>query len=318
MCLLFTQPAGHTMSNEWLDDFYSHNEDGIGVMWAVDGEIHVEKLVPKNAKELRKFYHKYAAGKQCAVHLRMKTHGNIDLQNCHPYQVFSEEDGYPLWLMLNGVLHTGNAQDVSMSDTWHYINDIIKPALAGRPQEFMSEWFQTLIEEHIGSGNRFVMMDAFGNMQTFNHDTGVMWGNVWMSNTYAWNAAKAGVIKSYAKYSKYGYGGYSYDSWDDDYEPVGTNKVRAISSPKYLEDSVEMQYATLMMDTLSNLQFYESYSNISHDELAEFYRGNPEAAEDLLISVENYMVDDIDVLEYFDMINYNKSFGIADTEGLYA
>ena len=310
------------MSNEWLADFYSHNADGIGVMWSEAGQLHVEKLVPKNLKELQKFYRKYADGKNCAVHLRMRTHGDIDLDNCHPYQVFSEADGYPLWLMHNGVLHTGNAKDTAKSDTWHYINNIIKPALAGRPEQFMSSWFQTLIEEHIGTGNRFVLMDAHGNVQTFNHDTGVMWGDVWMSNTYAWNATKAGLVKPYASsYNKYSKSAYGYGNYDDDYDyydPVGTNKVRAISSPKFDEDSVEMQYATVFMDTLSDNQYYQSYSNISHDELAEFYRGNPEGAEDLLLAVESYRVDDLDVLEYFDTISYNKSFGIVDTEGLYA
>lgn len=323
MCLLFTQPAGHSMSDAWLADFYKHNADGIGVMWAEDGALYIEKIVPRNFKELRKFYRKHADGRECAVHLRMRTHGDIDLENCHPYQVFSEADGYPLWLMHNGVLSTGNAKDASKSDTWHYINDVIKPALAGRPEEFMSEWFQTLVEEHIGSSNKFVMMDAYGNMQTFNHSSGVMWEGVWMSNTYAWDAVKGGVAKPYiSSYSKYGYGGYGYgyDSWDDDYYPKAkTNKVKALSSPKYQDDSVEMQYATIFMDTLSDNKYYESYSNLSHEELAEYYLENPENAEDLLLALEQYKVDDLDVLDYFDTISYNKSFGVYDTEDrLYA
>jgi hypothetical protein len=315
------------MTNEWLADFYKHNEDGIGVMWAADGKLHIEKLVPKSFKELKKFYRTYADKKQCAVHFRMRTHGDIDLDNCHPYQVFGEDDGYPLWLMHNGVLHTGNAADSSKSDTWHYINDIIKPALASRPEDFMSDWFQTLVEEHIGGSNKFVIMDAHGNMRTFNYDSGVEWGDVWMSNTYAWDAGKAGLLKpvAYGSFNKYGYGGYySGSSWDDeDYlkpERKSTNSVRAISSPKYQDDSAEMVFASVFMDTLSDNRYYQSYSTLSHEELADYYLSDPEGAEDMLLALESYRLDDLDILEYFDTINYNKSFGV-DTEdriGAYA
>jgi hypothetical protein len=225
--------------------------------------------------------------------------------------------------MHNGVLHTGNAADSSKSDTWHYINDIIKPALASRPEDFMSDWFQTLVEEHIGGSNKFVIMDAHGNMRTFNYDSGVEWGNVWMSNTYAWDAGKAGLLKpvAYGSFNKYGHGGYySGSSWDNDlYDPVGkktTNKVRALSSPKYQDDSAEMAFASVFMDTLSYLKYYQSYSNISHDELAQYYRDSPQQAEDLLIALEQYTVDDLDILDYFDTISYNKSFGIDTEDGI--
>lgn len=317
MCLLLTQPAGHSFSEDWLADFYASNSDGIGVMYAQNGELIVEKLVPKTFKQLRKFYQRHIAGKACAVHFRMRTHGDIDLDNCHPYQVFGEEDGYPLWLMHNGVLSTGNAKDTTKSDTWHYINDIIRPALAGRPQEFMSEWFQQLIEDHIGTSNKFVMVDALGNMQTFNKDSGVMWGDVWMSNTYAWDAAKAGVTKPYNYYGGKTYYGSGYGGWDDDYyEPVGRAKTKALSSPKYSTESIQMQYANLFMDTLADREYWNSYSNVSYDELCEYYMEDPESAEDLLIALEEGAVMDMDILDYFDNRSYNKQFGYAsmDTE----
>lgn len=312
MCLLLTQPEGHSFSNEWLADFYANNADGIGVMYAENGKLHIEKLVPKSFKQLKKFYHQHIAGKACATHFRMRTHGDINLDNCHPYQVFSEADGYPLWLMHNGVLSTGNAKDTSKSDTYHYINDIIRPALHGRPEQFMSKWFQDLIEDHIGSSNKFVMMDAHGNTMTFNKDSGVMWGDVWMSNTYAWSAAKAGVIKpsyygsSYNKYNGYG-GGYGWGGWDDDYyEPVGKKTPAVNTLRAYDDDSIEMQYAELFMDTLSKRRFYESYSTLTHEELATYYREDPYEAEDLLLALEDGEISDVQILELFDGIAYGN------------
>ena len=324
MCLLIIQPENSKrLSDEWLADFYASNSDGIGVMYAENNKLVVKKAVPKNLKAYIKFYRKHIEGKKCAWHSRFTTHGDTDMNNCHPYQVFSEEDGYPLWLMHNGVLSTGNAKDTSKSDTWHYINDIIRPALAGRPQDFTADWFQKLIEDHIGSSNKFVMMDALGNTQVFNKDSGVMWGNVWMSNTYAWDAAKAGVTKPYygGGYKGYGYGGgYGYGSkgyWDDDYyEPVGKKQPAVTAKPVVdYEDSMEFQYAELFMDMLNEREYWESYANLSHQELSAYYVEDPEAAEHLLIALEDGSISDVDILEFFDTISYNKSFGYhQDTE----
>ena len=53
MCLLITQNKNsQKLSNEWLEDFYSSNSDGLGVMYAQDNELIVEKFLPKNAKDL--------------------------------------------------------------------------------------------------------------------------------------------------------------------------------------------------------------------------------------------------------------------------
>ena len=80
MCLLITQNKNsQKLSNEWLEDFYSSNSDGLGVMYAQDNELIVEKFLPKNAKDLAHFYKNHIAGRDCADHFRMRTHGDIDL-----------------------------------------------------------------------------------------------------------------------------------------------------------------------------------------------------------------------------------------------
>lgn len=325
MCLLLVQPKGHTFSNEWLQDFYASNADGIGVMYVEDGELHVYKTVPQTFDDARKFYRKYADRKACAVHWRMRTHGDTDLTNCHPYQVFNhEEDGIDMWLMHNGVLHTGNAADVSKSDTWHYIKNVIRPALAGRPHEFMSEWFRTLVEDHIGTSNKFVMLDSHGNMEVFNESSGVQWNDVWMSNTYAWSAAKAGFgyKPTYgSSYGGYGYGGY-YGSraWDDDYyEPVGkkSNVVqmrKADDADEYVPTEKELldaeTFAASFMAALASAKLYESYSSVSFSEVEQLYLSNEDAAWDLLDMIEVGDVLDIDVIEYFDNLAVISQLGM--------
>jgi hypothetical protein len=126
----------------------------------------------------------------------MKTHGHIDLINCHPYEILNyEEHGIDLWLMHNGILHTDNKADITKSDTWHYINDYLRPMLIDNPDFAFHPSFNALISDHIGSSNKFVIMDNFGRQAVLNEPQGVYWGGRWLSNTYAWSAPTA-VSKS--------------------------------------------------------------------------------------------------------------------------
>lgn len=190
MCLLVIQhQEAPKLGKEWLADFYSNNQDGVGVMYSDNGKLIVKKILPKNAKDFEDFYNNEVASKFCAFHLRMKTHGNIDLENCHPYEVLnSAEHGIDLWLMHNGILSTGNDADTTKSDTWHYINNYLVPMLSKNPEFAFTEEFKELIEKHIGNSNKFVLMDNHGRSQVINQHAGVNWGGLWLSNTYAWSA----------------------------------------------------------------------------------------------------------------------------------
>ena len=193
MCLLITQPQdAPTLSNDWLIDFHASNPDGVGVMYADNGSLIIEKILPLNAEAFIDFYHSHIAGKNCAFHLRMKTHGNIDLENCHPYEVLNRADhGIDLWLMHNGILSTGNATDTSKSDTWHYIRDYLRGILASNPDYAFSAGFAEIIGSHIGASNKFVLMDNNSRMAVVNQDSGVYWAGLWLSNTYAWTTSKS-------------------------------------------------------------------------------------------------------------------------------
>ena len=192
MCLLITQNKNTpSLSDDWLDDFYSYNSDGIGVMYSENGSLIIRKLLPKTTDDLIKFYDANIKGKNCAWHLRMRTHGNIDLENCHPYPVLNKKDhGIDIWLMHNGVLATGNKSNTKKSDTWHYIKDFLRPMLAKNPDFAFHASFNKIIADHIGTSNKFVLMDNQGRMATVNKDSGYFWHGLWLSNAYAWSASK--------------------------------------------------------------------------------------------------------------------------------
>jgi len=197
MCLLVTQLSNSPALPEvWLRNFHASNSDGVGVMYIEGQSLVIEKCLPKSAEDFVNFYYSHIAGKDCAFHLRMRTHGATDLENCHPYEVLNaKQHGIDLWLMHNGILHTDNAKDTTKSDTWHYIRDYLRPMLAHNPEFFITPEFSELIGSHIGTSNKFVLMDNQNRLVTINESAGVYWGGLWLSNTYAWTASPTATKK---------------------------------------------------------------------------------------------------------------------------
>ena len=191
MCLLITQPAGTQWSKEWIEDFHSYNPDGVGVMWAENGHVHVEKILPKTASDVVKFLEKHQ-GRECAIHYRWATHGDVDLNNCHPYELLGEETGHPMFLMHNGILSQGNALDKTKSDTHQFIRTHLRPLLdptvGGNPDLMFQPAFIEMLGSFIGSSNKFVVVDYKGRMATVNESAFVDFNGAKLSNTYAWSA----------------------------------------------------------------------------------------------------------------------------------
>lgn len=185
MCLLIDHPETTIFTFSDIEGFYKYNQDGLGVMF-IDprtGAVTVEKVLPRSAQDAYQFYLDHVAGRHCALHFRMQTHGLIDMENCHPYHI----PGTDTWFMHNGVLATGNQKDVTKSDTWHYARDFLGPLLLATPDLIFTPAFQKLVGAHIGTGNRFIIMSPRGSV-IINEHHGVTHKGAWLSNTYAWSA----------------------------------------------------------------------------------------------------------------------------------
>lgn len=203
MCLLHTHPANTPFDEADIKDFYLHNSDGLGVMWSENDVLYTHKCLPKTADDAWKFYQEHIQNRDCVVHWRMKTHGLIDLENCHPYTIFGAGSEMPMSLMHNGVLFTGNTKDIKKSDTWHYIEDWLKPLLAEHPEMFLNPIMQALIKDHIGSGNRFILMNHKGEQAIINEKDFVTYKGALLSNTYAWDSSKGGFGSKYASFQSH-------------------------------------------------------------------------------------------------------------------
>jgi hypothetical protein len=191
MCLIIHSPKDHVPSKAIVESALHINPDGVGIMYMAD--------VKSLSKKLDKLAHT-----EYAVHFRMRTHGDINVQNTHPYNLNGNR-----FLMHNGILPIGNKSDPSKSDTWHFIHKILNPIL----ERGHIEWDK--VGRAIGSGNKFAVLDPVDGIEIVNRDTGLDYEGAWYSNTYAWdapNSARWGSRADWGTHSALNQDRY----WDDD------------------------------------------------------------------------------------------------------
>jgi len=249
MCLLIQHTPDTRFDKADLADFYAHNKDGMGVMYLHEGAVVVHKALPKSAEEAWEFYTRHAQGRDCAVHLRQRTHGDIDLEhNCHPYEIMP---GY--YLMHNGVLHTGNKADPTKSDTYLFCRDYLRPQLEANPRLIKVEAWQAFLGEFIGSGNRFVLMTPEGAVSINMPD--IEYKGAQMSNTYAWSAPMSTYKPtSNLATSPLWWGEYGYE------DPVGADD--------YVPADEAIEY---LFDVLDDCAYWETYNALHYADAEALY-----------------------------------------------
>ena len=282
MCLLTTSTIRDLkrvfLGTEGLiADVYSANPDGLGVMYSDGRKLHVRKVLPKSEVEARQFIEALPDSDQMiACHWRMKTHGLIDMENCHPYRV--NDDTY---LAHNGVLHTGNSADPEKSDTWHFIENY----LSTLPTDTLHDTkFLALLGEFI-KNNRFAIMSADGRLSVVNREQGIETHGIWFSNTYAWSPGlliPGYGVKNTSLYPHQGWAfsgrGYNLDDlWDDEpetaYDDVETAVYEALENydEAALEKSLRKAPGATVNKILNEFAL-ELYSKTDLNDLTKYSR----------------------------------------------
>lgn len=222
MCLIIHKPASAVISRQLADDVFTRNKDGFGLVYHNPENMTVNAVkVLGNRDQIWEVLQAHMHH-ELIIHWRMQTHGDVDLTNCHPYELMPDGP-VPSYMMHNGVLSTGNAADKTKSDTWHYIRDYLRPLLAQNPELIHNPAFHALVGSHIGGSNKFAIMDARGEVSIINRKSGVDFKGMWFSNTYAWNASQFGYYSGTnnfnggsAQHNNFQRGQNS-QLWDDDY-----------------------------------------------------------------------------------------------------
>lgn len=189
MCLIVYKdsPKGK-FTNDNFTSMLKSNSDGLGMMVRHEGRILVEKSVG-NFEEKLKLYRKFRDNPHWAMHARYKTHGAIDLPNCHPYKILNIDDGdkLDLYMMHNGVINTPVDKDIKMSDTWNFIETFLKPIAKSNVELLWTIEFSKYVERLIG-GSKLLFMRGDDHklpVVIYNEKAGSTVNNCWLSNTHS-------------------------------------------------------------------------------------------------------------------------------------
>lgn len=188
MCLIvFKDGVKAQFSNRQFKNMITNNRDGLGVMWREGGRVKVAKTIG-SVEDKFELFKQHRNKDVWAMHARLRTHGNVDLENCHPYKIMDMDDGDPidLYVMHNGVLSGLTETKKGMSDTWHYIEHNLKPLIKMNPDFFWdSDYLQEMVQDHIG-GSKLLFMrsdDVEYPVLMLNHKAGTEITGCWLSNT---------------------------------------------------------------------------------------------------------------------------------------
>lgn len=192
------KPAGKTVPEETLAACLENNPDGWGMMFVEGGRVQtVRSMDPKRFMDAFEKYQDRSLG----IHFRLRTHGDKVVDQTHPFQILSlEEHGRDLFVMHNGIIRHAPEVDKTKSDTWHYVEHVLRPILIYNPGLIEEQAFRDLVSRDISS-SRLLFLDDDGTFYAANEKDGVWIGGVWFSNTYGW---KKKVSYSYPGTSLYG------------------------------------------------------------------------------------------------------------------
>ena len=192
MCLLIHKPKHAVLPEQLLESAAAFNPHGYGFIgFGADGSCVVRRSEHTDLYELRQLYEAFR-DKECVIHLRYGTSGNIDFTNTHPLQITDT-----IYLAHNGTLNM-QRHDHERSDTWHLVNDYLEPILRKRPELLHDGFFHELVLTWCGAQNRFVFVDtATRQVVIINREQGFELNGVWLSNTrwfdasrFAWHPAR--------------------------------------------------------------------------------------------------------------------------------
>ena len=184
MCIPILKKAEGTITKETLQNCWTNNSDGGGILYIKDRALH--RLV--ELKEFDKFYEHYETAlneggdSPMLIHFRIATSGSVIDQNAHPF-IVNKNIGF----IHNGVISEtsypkdANGQFLDVSDTWVF-NENLK-TLKGNWWD--NSFILSLLNKRIGTtGNKICFLTNLGKWTILNENLG-HWrdnNNVWYSN----------------------------------------------------------------------------------------------------------------------------------------
>ena len=193
MCLIVLKQGKEAeFTNIQFNNMISRNQDGLGIMWVEkqkDGSLRVRHEKTKGGqKEQFKLFQKHRNKTWYAMHARFKTHGANDLANCHPYKILDIDDGDPidLYMMHNGVINVPEDTDTGMSDTWNFIEGVLKPMFKADHNLLDNKNIRIMIDRAIGASKLlFMRNEGEDKVVIINKQAGDEIKGCWLSNLHS-------------------------------------------------------------------------------------------------------------------------------------
>lgn len=186
MCLIVYRKEGQILTDDFIRDVAQKNPHGWGIMFNRPSD---NKVVFRKGLDLDEFFTNFHPLQEkdipCVIHFRVRTHGPIDVDNCHPFKVVNG-----VYFMHNGTINITipKKDDGKASDTSVFVRDVLAPLLLSvkdKVSALGSSWFEHFMDAQADSHNsRFVVMGEEGP-QFYGKWSKTTQG-VWVSNGYGY------------------------------------------------------------------------------------------------------------------------------------
>jgi hypothetical protein len=176
MCIIAVKPEKVQFSRKTCETMWKNNPDGAGFMYSTGTEL----VIVKGLMTFDAFWNAYQnAGplRKMVLHFRIKTHGDVNPENTHPFWVTKGKFA----LVHNGVIRQLiNQTSAKESDTAVFARMLSENY--SNPNICMKNPFiRSTLESYIGH-SKVVFMDKKGETIILNPELGKWRGNVWYSN----------------------------------------------------------------------------------------------------------------------------------------
>ena len=178
MCLIIHKPRGARIAGDLLRAASALNRDGWGLMgFTPQGDLLIERHHEPDLDRLFDAEHRYRDA-EYVLHLRRRTKGATNSDNTHPFKV---TDG--IYLMHNGTLRV-DTPVTGMSDTWHFVHDILRPLAQRRQGLLLDNAFHKLLELSLRPENKLALLDhPTRRIVLINQAHGAELDGLWLSST---------------------------------------------------------------------------------------------------------------------------------------
>ena len=178
MCLIIHKPVGTPIPSTLIEAAVRFNSDGWGAMgFTAGGRTIITRWKTTQACDIQQFADMHSDD-ELVLHLRNRTRGAADAGNVQPFEVVAG-----LYLMHNGEVDMPRRL-ADRSDTWHLVNDLLRPLLLRHADLALDRGFLRIFEQSLGASNRVVLMSRQARrIDILNAAQGIGYEGLWLSGT---------------------------------------------------------------------------------------------------------------------------------------